>query len=92
MTTHSLFPTAVQMAAARTLLGLTQQEVAEGSGVALSTVKRVEQARNAEEGFANLRITSLKRLLAFYQSRGITFTFGAHSIGVSLEMTPLAPE
>ena len=41
MTAQHLFPTAMQMAAARALLGLTQKEVAEGSGVALSTVKRL---------------------------------------------------
>ena len=87
MTAQHLFPTAMQMAAARALLGLTQKEVAEGSGVALSTVKRVEGARDADEGFANIRVSSLKRLLAFYEARGIEFTHGAHRIGLSLDVT-----
>lgn len=92
MSAQHLFPTAAQMAAARTLLGLTQLEVADGAGVALSTVKRIEGAREEEGGFANVRVTSLQRLLGFYEARGIEFTSSAHRIGISLAVTPGAPD
>lgn len=73
------------MTAARAMLGLTQIDLSERAGVALTTVKRMEAGRESQTDFPNVRLSSLQRLLSFYESAGIEFLYGPDSTGVSLK-------
>ncbi|MFM1863618.1 MAG: hypothetical protein RLZ26_2140 [Pseudomonadota bacterium] len=85
MTSNLRLPSPVQMAAARAMLGLTQIDLSERAGVALTTVKRMEAGRASLTDFPNVRLSSLQRLLSFYESAGIEFLYGPDSTGVSLK-------
>lgn len=56
-----------QMRAARALLGWTQQELADHSGVSLSTLNRFER----DSGSPNL--TSLRQIFQCFQKAGVAF-------------------
>jgi transcriptional regulator with XRE-family HTH domain len=68
-----------QLRAARALLGWTQKELAEHSGVSLSTLNRFER----ESGAPNL--TSLRQIFQSFQKAGVVFAQPEDgSIGVFL--------
>ena len=68
-----------QLRAARALLGWTQKELADHSGVSLSTLNRFER----ESGVPN--ITSLRQIFECFQEAGVLFEQrGDGSIGVFL--------
>ena len=67
-----------QVAAARELLGLTQEELAAAAGVSFRTISRFER------GEVEPRRESLKKIEAELERRGIEFTNG-DGIGVRLK-------
>lgn len=62
-----IFP--VQIRAARVLLGLSQQELAERAGIGLGTVKRIEAAREELTG----TVQTLSRMQRALEAAGIIF-------------------
>lgn len=58
-----------QIRAARALIGLSQQELAERSGVGLATIKRIEAAGHKISGNA----TTLVRLQKALEAEGVRF-------------------
>lgn len=66
-----------QVTAARNLLGLTQEELAEAAGVAWTTVLRFESGQTEPQR------ASLEKILVELDRRGIEFTNGT-GIGIRL--------
>lgn len=62
-----LYPKAAQMKAARALLGWTQDDLAEHSGVSGVTVK------NIERGTTDPRVTTMTAILLAFDDAGIEF-------------------
>ncbi len=77
----SSIATPAQLAAARSLLQLTQREVAGETGVSLSTLGKYEKGRTG------IRANLLAKLQDFYTSRGILFVNRSLE-GVYLERGP----
>jgi len=69
-----------QIKAARELLGWTQDELAEASGVSLPTIARLE----AEDGQLGGRDGTQKKIVSALEKAGIEFTNG-DSAGVRLK-------
>ena len=70
--------TALQMKAARALVGMEQKALAEASGVSLPTIQRME----ASDGVVRGVIDSLMKVMAALESAGIEFiNEGAASTG-----------
>ena len=67
-----------QVAAARELLRLTQAELAEAAGIGWQTIQRFET------GIGELRPSSLQKITAELERRGIEFTNGTGT-GVRLD-------
>jgi predicted transcriptional regulator len=78
-------PSAAQLAAARAMLGLTQLELSARAGVALTTIKRMEAPRTPAAVVPSVRLSSLHRLMGYFETAGIEFHFGPDSTGVSLK-------
>ncbi len=74
--------TAQQLRAARAALRLEQQEVAEAAGVALGTIKRIEQS----DGLIRAHLETVQKLEAAFDRLGIEFTNGGKP-GVRLDMS-----
>ena len=74
-----------QVAAARALLGLSQDELANHAGVAKSTVAAVE----TETG--NPRLSSLDAIEKFFRSRGINFVDQPGTIGTRPQREDAGP-
>jgi len=72
----------IQVRAARVLLGLSQQELAERSGVGLATLKRIEAARSELTGTAQ----TMARIQRALEAAGIIFIDqdGSNGPGVRL--------
>ena len=70
--------TALQMKAARALIGMEQKALAEASGVSLPTIQRME----ASDGVVRGVIDSLTKVMAALEAAGIEFiNEGATSTG-----------
>ena len=70
--------TAVQLKAARALVGMEQRALAEASGVSLPTIQRMEASNDIVRGV----IESLMKVMAALEAAGIEFiNEGASSIG-----------
>ena len=70
--------TALQMKAARALVGMEQKALAEASGVSLPTIQRME----ASDGVVRGVIDSLTKVMAALEAAGIEFiNEGATSVG-----------
>jgi transcriptional regulator with XRE-family HTH domain len=69
-----------QSRAARSLLGWTQQELADTAGVALATIQFFET--NKREPIPN-NLTAIRRAL---EDAGITFESDGRSVGVKLKL------
>ena len=80
---HSISPR--QLAAARALAGISQQELAELSSVSLGTIKRIETAASQNGSFYGLRVATLKKLLEGFAQLEITFEEDDERLGVSIK-------
>lgn len=60
-----------QLAAARTLAGLTQKQLAELSGVGTATIKRLEASTEENNNFDGVRLSTLKKLIDAFEALGI---------------------
>ncbi|MDA9292267.1 helix-turn-helix domain-containing protein [Planktomarina temperata] len=80
---HSISPR--QLAAARALAGISQQELAELSSVSLGTIKRIETAASQNGSFDGLRVSTLKKLLEGFAQLEITFEEDNERLGVSIK-------
>lgn len=80
-------PTGRQLAAARTLLGLTQSDVAHRSNVSVPTLKRMEASEGMAAGMAN-NIDAVVRTL---ESTGIQF-IPENGGGPGVRLHKLRPE
>ena len=61
--------TAEQLRAARAIVRLTQEQVAEGAGISEPSVKRLE----AMTGRLKIRLATLEQLQDFYEGQGLIF-------------------
>lgn len=66
-------PSARQIIAARGLLGISQQRLAEGSGVSIAALKRVEAKADQSDDKANIRVGTISKLMVYLNGRGIAF-------------------
>ena len=74
-----------QLAAARALAGMSQQELAELSSVSLGTIKRIETAASQNGSFEGMRIATLNKLIDGFAKIGISFEHSDGSQGVSIK-------
>lgn len=58
-----------QLAAARTLVGKTQSEIAQTSGISIPTLKRMEASDGLVAGIPN----NIKAVMAALEAAGVTF-------------------
>ena len=72
-----------QLAAARTLVGLSQAQLAEEANISVSTLKRMEACQGKVSGYLN-NILAVKEAL---EDHGIDFTNG-DSPGIRLRKQP----
>jgi len=77
--------TAQQLRAARAALRLEQTDVADAAGVALGTVKRIEQT----DGLIPARLETVQKLEAAFGRLGVEFTNGG-TPGLRLHITKAA--
>ena len=66
-------PSARQIIAARGLLVISQQTLAEGSGVSIAALKRFEAKADQSDDKANTRVGTISKLMAYLNGRGIAF-------------------
>ena len=66
-------PSARQIIAARGLLGISQQALAEGSGVSIAALKRFEAKADQSDDKANTRVGTISRLMVYLNRHGIAF-------------------
>jgi predicted transcriptional regulator len=77
-------PSARQIIAARALLGINQEKMAEGSGVAVATIRRFEASGSQAKAEVSYRVSTMLKLISFLESRGIQFLFEEDAVGVKL--------
>ena len=58
-------PSARQIIAARGLLGISQQRLAEGSGVSIAALKRFEAKADQSDDKANTRVGTISKLMVY---------------------------
>ena len=78
-------PTAKQIIAARGLLGLSQIELAEGSGVSISALKRFEAKAHQFVEISPTRAATISKLTLHLNSLGIAFLSHNEFNGVVLK-------
>jgi len=78
-------PSARQIIAARALLGINQEKMAKGSGVAVATIRRFEASGGQSNSEIGLRISTMLKLTSFLESKGIQFLFADDGNGVKLK-------
>jgi predicted transcriptional regulator len=61
-----------QLRAARALLGLEKQQLADQTGVSIATIKRLEKV----DGRFDARISTVETLERFFAERGVSFYDG----------------
>ena len=81
-------PTGVQIRGARAMLGLTQEQCAQGSGIALSALKKYESLEKNKFPLAHLRYQTISRLIEFYESHRLRFYGDNESISIKIENSP----
>ena len=75
-------PSAQQIIAARALLGVSQTELAEGAGVSLSTVRRLETSTDGPSASATMRVSTMVSIVDFFTARGVEFRDEGEKFGV----------
>ena len=81
-------PSSRQFQAARFMLDLTQIEAARMAKIAVASVKRLEFDYRNDDLTTKMRLTSLQKLKAVYESMGIIFHTGeCNRRGVSYDTT-----
>jgi transcriptional regulator with XRE-family HTH domain len=75
-------PLGAQVRAARAMLKLTQEQSAQGSGIALSALKKYETLENDEFPLAHLRYQTISKLIKFYEAHGVAFFSDDESMAV----------
>lgn len=76
------YPSAQQIVAARALLGLNQQELADGAGVSLSTIRRFEATAAEPEMLSTMRFSTMIAIVEFFTSHGVEFRNEGDKFGV----------
>lgn len=66
-------PSARLIIAARALLGISQVELAERTGVSVVTIRRFEAAADRPEAAPSMRIATMVALVEFFEASGIEF-------------------
>lgn len=79
-------PTIRQVVAARALLDLNQTELAELSGLSPASMKRFESAVTGEDVLRKARMSSVIKLLEFFEEQGIEFIIEDDRVGVTLRL------
>jgi DNA-binding XRE family transcriptional regulator len=82
-----MLTTGAQIRAARALLRMEQETLAEVANVSVQTVRRLEKR---DGPIKDARIGTLQDLTAAFTARGITFTDGDRP-GVAIELARLGP-
>jgi transcriptional regulator with XRE-family HTH domain len=73
--------TTEQLRAARALLGWTQRDLSERSGVSLPSIKRLETGA----GVLAIRLDTLQKLQAAFDAAGVEFIPASDGAGVKLK-------
>jgi hypothetical protein len=66
-------PSTRRIVATRSLLGISQQILAEGSGVFIAALKRFEAKADQSDDKANTRVGTISKLVVYLNGRGIAF-------------------
>ena len=77
---------AEQLRGARSMIGLTQAELAEQSGVSLPTIKRLELG----QGLLPVRLATLLKLQRALETAGVEFIAGGNGSGPGLRLRTTA--
>ena len=75
-------PSAQQIIAARALLGVSQTELADGAGVSLSTVRRLEATAGEPSALTTMRVSTMVSIVDFFTGRGVEFRDEGEKFGV----------
>lgn len=69
------------------MLGLTQEQCSKHAGVSLTSYKRYEQLEDTEMVLNELKYSTVKSIVSFFEEKGIVFTFNYNGAGVALPST-----
>jgi len=75
-------PSARQVIAARGLLGISQVELAERSGVSVVTIRRFEADADRPDSSRSMRLATMVTLVNFFEASGIEFRDEGDRYGV----------
>ena len=75
-------PSAQQIIAARALLGVSQTELADGAGVSLSTVRRLEATAGEPSALTTMRVSTMVSIVDFFTGQGVEFRDEGEKFGV----------
>jgi predicted transcriptional regulator len=75
-------PSPQQIIAARALLGVSQTELANGAGVSLSTVRRLETTIGELSASQTMRVSTLVAIIDFFAAHGVEFRDEGAKFGV----------
>ena len=75
-------PSPQQIIAARALLGVSQTELANGAGVSLSTVRRLETTIGELSASQTMRVSTLVSIIDFFAAHGVEFRDEGEKFGV----------
>ena len=75
-------PSSQQIIAASALLGVSQTELANGAGVSLSTVRRLETTMGKLSASQAMRVSTLVAIIDFFAAHGVEFRDEGAKFGV----------